>query len=580
MKALRFLILLLLIQSCGDLEAQYKWENPSNQHLQVVKGQAFCEELHGTYFRLPERTKDKVGKALWDLSRNSAGLSISFYSNAPTIKVRYKLEGGYAMPHMPATGVSGLDLYARDVNGMQRWCGFKYHFADTITYTFNDLSYTTDSQRGNEYQLFLPLYNTVRWMEIGVPDDASFSFIPATQERPIVVYGTSIAQGACASRPGMAWSNIVGRTTDCPIINLAFSGNGKLEPQLFNLLSEIDAQMFIIDCIPNLSGDELSKVIYQRTIDGVKKLREKTTAPILLAEHAGYTNEYSSDKAKHNYQVANIELRKAYDTLQKENVEEVYYLNKEQIGLSMDGAVEGIHPNDFGMQQYADCYISKIKEILKMETKTISTCIPKKQNRDSYDWNERHENVLKLNKEKNPDILMIGNSITHFWAGEPTFCRQNGKDSWNKLFKGKQVSNLGFGWDKVENVLWRIYHGELDGYQAKEIVLAIGTNNLQSNNDEEIIQGIELIVKAIKQRQTKANVTVIGIYPRQNMEERIALYNEKLEKAMEQENVTFLNLSYCFKDKNGNVNWKLFSDGLHPNSKGYSLIAKALKAKY
>lgn len=360
MKALKsFILFTLLLQVEVFAQTQYKWENPCNQTFQVVKGQAFCNELKGTYARLPDRAKDKVRKPLWDLSRQSAGLSICFYSNAPEIKVRYKVNGGLSMPHMPCTGVSGVDLYAQDINGRQRWCGFSFSFNDTITYTFSNLTYETDPKKGYEYQLFLPLYNSVTWMEIGVPTDASFSFIPASKEKPLVIYGTSIAQGACASRPGMAWGNIIGRMLQHPVVNLGFSGNGKLEPELFDLLSEIDAQLYMIDCMPNLPGETDSKVIYERTLAGVKKLREKSQAPILLVEHAGYTNEFSSEPTKRSYQLANIELKKAYDALQKEAIPQIYYLTKEEIGLSMDAAVEGVHPNDLGMQQYADGYIRK-----------------------------------------------------------------------------------------------------------------------------------------------------------------------------------------------------------------------------
>ena len=118
-----FILFTLLLQVEVFAQTQYKWENPCNQTFQVVKGQAFCNELKGTYARLPDRAKDKVRKPLWDLSRQSAGLSICFYSNAPEIKVRYKVNGGLSMPHMPCTGVSGVDLYAQDINGRQRWCG-------------------------------------------------------------------------------------------------------------------------------------------------------------------------------------------------------------------------------------------------------------------------------------------------------------------------------------------------------------------------------------------------------------------------------------------------------------------------
>lgn len=580
MKALKsFILFTLLLQVEVFAQTQYKWENPCNQTFQVIKGQAFCNELKGTYARLPDRAKDKVRKPLWDLSRQSAGLSICFYSNALEIKVRYKVNGGLSMPHMPCTGVSGVDLYAQDINGRQRWCGFSFSFNDTITYTFSNLTYETDPKKGYEYQLFLPLYNSVTWMEIGVPTDASFSFIPASKEKPLVIYGTSIAQGACASRPGMAWGNIIGRMLQHPVVNLGFSGNGKLEPELFDLLSEIDAQLYMIDCMPNLPGETDSKVIYERTLAGVKKLRDKSQAPILLVEHAGYTNEFSSEPTKRSYQLANIELKKAYDALQKEAIPQIYYLTKEEIGLSMDAAVEGVHPNDLGMQQYADGYIRKIREILHEKIQGPSTCIPCKQHRDPYDWNGRHEAVLQLNKEDAPEILMIGNSITHFWGGEPAG-PQRGKESWDKLFKGKQVRNLGFGWDKIENMLWRIYHGELDGYQAKDIVALPGTNNLQSNTDEEILQGISTLIEAIQQRQPTARLCILGIYPRKDMEERVKLFNAKLKKELADKKVIYLDLASYFTNKDGSINWNLFSDGLHPTKEGYNLIAKGLKEKF
>lgn len=252
------------------------------------------------------------------------------------------------MPHMPATGVSGIDLYATDNNGQERWCAGNYSMGDTIVYNFRGLSYAAKSGNGFEYQLFLPLYNSVSWMEIGVPADASFRFLPVSQEKPLVIYGTSIAQGACASRPGMAWGNILNRKLGHPVINLGFSGNGKLEEALFDLLSEIDARLYIIDCMPNLAGKEASAVVYQRTLEGVKKLREKSRAPILLVEHDGYSNEFSSESAEESYRVANAELRKAYETLQKEQVPTVYYLTKEEIGMPMDAMVDGVHSTEPG----------------------------------------------------------------------------------------------------------------------------------------------------------------------------------------------------------------------------------------
>lgn len=564
-----------LLLGCVSLQAQYKWENPQNQPTAVVRGQAWQQELKNTYARLPERAKANVRKPVWDLSQQSAGLSIAFRSNAPEIKVRYVVTGGMSMPHMPSTGVSGVDMYATDANGMSRWCRGNYAFGDTVSYTYSGLTYFTSPDKGYEYELFLPLYNHVSWMEIGVPQEASFRFLPVSQEKPLVVYGTSIAQGACASRPGMAWGNIINRTLGHPVVNLGFSGNGKLEPELFDLLAEIDAQLYIIDCMPNLPGKDASTVIYDRTLAGIKDLRKKSKAPILLVEHSGYTNEYSNKDAEESYRVANKELRRAYEDLKVEGIQELYYLTKEEIGLSMDAMVEGVHPSDLGMQQYADSYIKKIKSILRQENKSITSCSPCKQQRDPYDWNGRHEEVLKLNKQSAPDILMIGNSITHFWGGEPIAENRFGVKSWEKLFKGKKVRNLGFGWDKTENVLWRIYHGELDGYQAKNIFLLIGTNNLQSNTDEEVIEGIANVVKAIWERQPNARLCVMGILPRAKMEARVAKVNKKLSETLT--GCTYINLAPQLTNTDGTIIPTLFRDGLHPNETGYERIAGILK---
>lgn len=571
------ILALLLGCAAAASQAQYKWENPLGQSSLTLRGQGWPNELKESYTRLPQRAQEKVRADVWNLSRQSAGLSVGFRSNAPEIKVRYVVTGGLSMPHMPATGVSGIDLYATDADGRSRWCGGKYAFNDTITYTYSGLTYAADYGHGYEYQLFLPLYNQVSWMEIGVPADASFRFLPASQDKPLVIYGTSIAQGACASRPGMAWGNIVGRMLEHPVVNLGFSGNGKLESELFDLLSEIDAKLYLIDCMPNLPGKEASAVIYDRTLAGVKKLRTRSQAPILLVEHSGYTNEFSSKSTAESYQVANVELRKAYEALTKEGIADLHYLTKAEIGLSMDAMVEGVHPTDLGMQQYADSYVKKIREILHETANGPTSCIPCRQQRDPYDWNDRHQKVMELNRQSAPEILMIGNSITHFWGGEPIAEHQNGKKAWNGLFKGKKVRNLGFGWDRTENVLWRIFHGELDGYRAKHIFLMIGTNNLPSNTDEEVIQGICEVVKNIRLHQPKAKLCVLGILPRREMEARVKKVNSELQKQLPITGVTYIDLAPQLTEPSGTIDSSLFLDGLHPNEKGYERIAKVLK---
>src|SRR5690606_8986301 len=181
--------------------------------------------LVDSYDRFPARAQEKVRDIVWKLSRNSTGLKVRFRSDAPEIKVKYVVSERLEMPHMPATGVSGVDLYAKDQDGKWIWSAGKYSFGDTITYHFNNLK---PSKVGREYTLYLPLYNSVKWMDISVPRQSAFVPHRPGKEKPIIVYGTSIAQGACATRPGLAWTNILDRRLDVPLINLAFSGNGKL----------------------------------------------------------------------------------------------------------------------------------------------------------------------------------------------------------------------------------------------------------------------------------------------------------------------------------------------------------------
>lgn len=550
-----------------------KWFNPMQAGFPVVQNQAFVEELSQSYHRLPDRAKPLVRDAVWNLSQNSAGLAIHFYSNSPEIKIRYQVSGPFAMPHMPATGVSGVDLYRINSDGTRQFCFNTYAFGDTIVYTYSGLSASTYHSLGFEYQLYLPLYNGVKWMEIGVQDDQSVEFIPVYREKPIVLYGTSIAQGACASRPGMAWGNIVQRNLDLPLINLGFSGNGRLEKEVIDFINEIEAQIYLLDCLPNLSG-ETQESVQEKVIASVKQIREKhPDTPILLIEHAGYSNGEVSESSKQSYQKANAASRKAFEMLKQQQTKQLYYLSREELNLSADGWVDYVHPSDLGMQQQAKVVESKIREILHMPVGNIQTTIPVTQRREPgmYEWKKRHEDNLENLYKAQPQSIIIGNSITHYWGGVPDAPAQNGPETWKKYMK--DFYNLGCGWDRIENVLWRIYHGELDGYTASRIILMIGTNNLDMNTDEEIVTGLDVLLEAIQYRQPKAEIRVIGILPRRERENRVRQINQKIEKMVNEHKCLYIDAGKGLFQSDGKINEQLFKDGLHPNDKGYALIA-------
>ena len=159
----------------------------------------------------------------------------------------------------------------------------------------------------------------------------------------------------------MAWTNIVHRESGYPVINLGFSGNGQLEEEVFGFLAEIDAKLFVIDCMPNMAT-ERTELIYDRLLKGVSILREKSQASILFVEH-NYANGVSSQQNVDWYTNSNQEQQRAFKTLQEQGVKNIYYLSHDELGFTQDSMVEGLHPNDLGMRQYADAYLRKIREL-------------------------------------------------------------------------------------------------------------------------------------------------------------------------------------------------------------------------
>jgi len=418
-------------------------------------------------------------------------------------------------------------------------------------------------------------------MEVGVPVGTLFNPLPVRKEKPIVVYGTSIAQGGCASRPGMAWPAIVGRKLDRPLINLGFSGNGRLEKEVIDIVEEIDAKLFVLDCLPNLDASDAAKseTVKNLVLQSVRQLQKKhPSTPVLLAEHCGFSDEALNSSKEKNVKALNKAQRDAFAQLKSEGHINLYLLPKEEIGLSMDGTVDGIHPNDLGMQDYADAYEKIIRNMVNEPFGEFATTQPIIQNRDAnvYDWNNRHQEILALNKIKPPRIVFLGNSITHFWGGEPKTSMVNGLDSWNQYMEPLGVRNFGYGWDRIENVLWRVYHDELSGYEAAQVVILIGTNNISINSNAEILEGLKFLIQAIKIRQPKADILLLGIYPRRKDEEKISELNQGIVNVSGSMNVRYLDAGNVLLDENGKINEALFTDGLHPNAEGYRKLAKRI----
>ncbi|MEJ5993739.1 SGNH/GDSL hydrolase family protein [Pedobacter sp. Du54] len=351
-----------LIVTITTSQAQ-TWYNPLQQKFPVIQGQALPSTIGASYQRLPNTLKDEVRPPVWALGQNTAGEYIEFTSSAKKITVRYQVSGSLNMPHMPSTGVSGLDLYAHNERGMWDWAPGKYTFKDTISYTFDNLA----SKHGKIFRLYLPLYNSVKWLEVGVEKNETLTFLPITKQKPIVVYGTSIAQGGCASRPGLAWPSIFGRKINQPVINMAFSGNGRLETPILNHIAQTEAKLFILDCMPNLGSRTLypEEEVRKRVNESVSTLRKAhPNTPILLVEHSGGGNEHLLDTLRNKeFKTSSQILTKIYNELKARGIKKIYLLTTKNINMGIESTVDGTHPNDIGMMEHAVAFEKKYKEI-------------------------------------------------------------------------------------------------------------------------------------------------------------------------------------------------------------------------
>ncbi|MDP4792028.1 MAG: SGNH/GDSL hydrolase family protein [Verrucomicrobiales bacterium] len=323
-----------------------------------VEGQGWLPaDLHSRYDRLPAKAEKIVRPPVWSLSRDSAGIAFRFNTDATTIQIRYTVgDKAIALPHMPATGVSGVDLYALD-KGTWKWVDVTRPKEPATTYTIAGLD-----PGKRTYMGYLPLYNSTVKIEIGIPEGTAFEPIAPRTAKPVVFYGTSITHGASASRPGLCHPAILGRRLDRPVINLGFSGNGKMEPEVVALLSEIDAAVYVIDCLPNMTGAEVA----ERAEPLVRQLRKaRPDTPIVLVEDRSFTNSWIFKARRDRHAENRASLIRAFDLLVSSGVKNLHYIEGENLlGDDTEGATDGSHPNDLGFMRQADIFEPVLRKAL------------------------------------------------------------------------------------------------------------------------------------------------------------------------------------------------------------------------
>ena len=309
------------------------------------------------YDRLPASYKEIVREPVWDLSKHSSGLSIRFLSNSSVITAKWEVLNNFSMDHMPDTGIKGVDLYFKDNDEWQ-------YINTGVPVGFNN-EYKLVENMGNElreYKVFLPLYDGIKNIEIGV-DSLSYVKRPMSNEKkPIVFYGTSITQGACASRPGMAHTNIISRKLDRDVINFGFSGNGRMEESIANLISDSNPIFYVIECMPNMYPPDL---VSSNTIPLIDTIRAKDSdTPIILVDLFTSPITALDKNAIRGTSEMNNALKSQYDKMINSGYNNIIYLETQSaLGNDFEGTVDAVHFTDLGFIRYSDFLVKKFDEL-------------------------------------------------------------------------------------------------------------------------------------------------------------------------------------------------------------------------
>jgi hypothetical protein len=330
---MRVLLFLLLI-SCSSEEG---FRNYS------VQGQ-----LPGTrgFRRLPDSIQ--VSDDIKKLGTHSSGISVRFKTNSPSITFRWALGNTAPRPIMAGVAVKGLDVYAYT----DRW-----QFVGVCDNPESSTISGMDSVE-REYMVYLPLYSEVETLDIEVSPGFRISKGDEFRGKPIIIYGTSITQGASASRPGMSYTSILSRNLNREVINLGFSGNGFYDPIFSDYLLSCDPAVIVLDCTPNSLPDTILTNLPRL----ISNIRDKSNVPILLIE--SITREDSYFKAEKAEMIVNQNkaLRKVYEAF---NDTTIYYLQGDLIGH--EATVDGTHLTDVGMARYEEKVRAKVLDILDLQ---------------------------------------------------------------------------------------------------------------------------------------------------------------------------------------------------------------------
>ena len=325
-----------------------------------IEGRMY-EDVDHYYDRLPMGMSTNINEGVRDMRHMTAGLQFRFRTNSKKVSFKWKPYYDWLqMWHMPSSGACGIDVYRFD-EATGKWV---YVNTGRVASFAEGGSLSVKWVPGEACLVNFPLYNGVKEMQVGIDEGASVEALGPRKSgvnKPVVFYGTSITHGGCASRPGMAFVNVVGRDLDVPVVNLGFSGSGKMEIELAPIIGRIDASCYVLDTLWNMNAG-LVKERYENFIRALRSARPGV--PIVMAEKYVVAAYRVKDK---DLVEMNEFVRKLYAKLVTEGWEQLYYLPADGMYWDDEGTVDTVHPNDWGMMSLAKGFEGILQKALKLK---------------------------------------------------------------------------------------------------------------------------------------------------------------------------------------------------------------------
>jgi lysophospholipase L1-like esterase len=354
----------LLLAAClCPLAAQeqpaLRWIDLPNAQLEV-DGLPWFAENNAAFVRLPLRLKDTFRPPVWNLAQSPSGARIRFRTDASSIAVRLEYPHPPGMRNMHAFGQTGIDLYT---DGVYR--GTAIADQDAKPGKIYEHRYFSGAPRvEREVTLYLSLYSPVKVLAVGVDTEAKLKPAkPFALPKPVVFYGTSITQGGCASRSGMAYQAILGRMLNLDFVNLGFSGNGRGEPEVARAVAEIDASCFVFDFAQNNPTVESLAEVYAPFLRTIREKHPDT--PIVAITPIYAAAEFREQPAARLDGMRTLIRRVVSERIAAGDRRLQLVEGTDLLGPTQgDGLVDGTHPNDLGFERMAEGLALRLGKVL------------------------------------------------------------------------------------------------------------------------------------------------------------------------------------------------------------------------